>query len=123
MHALYHLADARLDARLITQIGYVLASFANDDTRLLGRDNSAQGQVGDGVLLVCLGRGQAIWAKVVVDLQVVHFLVVGIAIGRHRILGNGHDESGRRRGCWLCAGEARAQMYKPRNLESNGLQG
>ena len=45
VHTLDDLADAGTHARLVAQVGHVLACLANDDAGLLGRDNGAQCQL------------------------------------------------------------------------------
>ena len=47
-----HLGDASLDTGLIAEIGNVLASLADNDTSLLGRDEGTKGQGSSGIVLL-----------------------------------------------------------------------
>lgn len=104
VHALNNLAHTGLDASLVAQVCDILATLANNDTSFLGGDNGSEGQVGDGVFLVGLGRGLAVWAEtsVVVNLEVADSLIeLSFAIRRH-VLGRGHGEVvGRWTGRWV----------------------
>ena len=61
VNALDDLADTRLDAGLLAQVGYVLAALADDDAGLLGGDEGAEGErVRVRCVVLCstiLGRG------------------------------------------------------------------
>lgn len=52
MNALHDLAYSGLDSGLVAQLGDILAALADDNTGLFGGHDSAQGQLGLGVLLV-----------------------------------------------------------------------
>lgn len=93
MDALDNLANASLDASLVTQVCHILASLANDDAGLLGRHNRAQGQLGLGILLVGLGDDLAVGAEAWL---VIHLHVVGkvrdiVAVGRDAVLLSRHS--------------------------------
>lgn len=95
--ALDDLADASLDARLVPQVGDVLAALADDDAGFLGGDDCAEGELGLGVLLVRSRGRLAIGAEAglaVVELELVQ-RVEDVAVGGEGVLSGGHDG-----GCW-----------------------
>lgn len=85
-----HLADAGLDTSFVAKISDVLASLANNDTGLLGRDNGAEGKLGLGVFLVRLRGRFAVGAEAVFELHVVHVIDDITAVGRHEVLRGSH---------------------------------
>lgn len=102
VNALYNLADTGLDTSLVSEISDILATFANNDTGFLGRDNGAKGELGLSVLLVRLRGGFTVGAEALVDSKLIHLVddiaavVGGEGILRGRHFGGG-SESGRRR--------------------------
>ena len=56
MDAGHDFADAGSYTSLVTQVGNVLACFANNDASLLGRDNGAEGDLLIGVLFLGANR-------------------------------------------------------------------
>lgn len=70
MHTGHDLGNASFDSGLVTEVGDVLSSLANDDTSLLGGDNGAKGESSSSVLLV--GADSLLLLLAVVVLVVVH---------------------------------------------------
>lgn len=94
--ALDNLADARLDACLVAQIGHVLAAFPNDDARLLGRDNGAQRQLCLGIFFIGLGRGLSVGAKAgLIEVELVEGVAQVGAVVRKGVLRGRHCGRGR----------------------------
>lgn len=94
VHSLHNLADASLHARLVAQIGHVLAAFPNDHAGFLGGDNRAQSQLGLGILFVRLGGRVAIRAEarlVFAELKLIHAFGEVDRMLRDGVLGSGHD--------------------------------
>lgn len=85
MDALNDLANTSLDASLVTEVGNVLATLADDDTCFLRRDDGTQSELSLGVLLVRLRGRFAVGAKAVLQFQVVQG-VDDVAIVGHDIL-------------------------------------
>lgn len=81
MDTLDHLADACLDASLVSEISDILAALANDDTGFLGGDNGAEGELGLGVFFIRLGCRFAVWSQPLVHLKVVHGVDKVAAVG------------------------------------------
>ena len=93
MDALDDFADTGLHARLIAQVGNILAALSNDDTCLLGRHNCSQCQVRRGILLICLGCRLSVWTKagfILIQLELVERIGKVTAIGRNRVLNCRH---------------------------------
>ncbi len=95
--ALDNLADARLDARLVAQVGHVLSAFPNDDAGLLGRDDGAQRQLCLGIFLVSLGRRLSVRAKagLIAEVELVEGVAQVGAVGREGVLRSRHFGRGR----------------------------
>jgi hypothetical protein len=94
MYTLYYLADASLDAGLVSEVCNVLSALSNDDASFLGRDNGAQRQLGLGILLVRLRGGLAIRSQPIVHLKVIQAVDELVAVGRVVVLRGRHDELG-----------------------------
>ena len=84
MDALYDFADSGADASLVTQIGHVLSSLANDYTSLFGRHNGAKGQVGLRVFLLGALR------SVVGGVEAAIAVGAVVVRGRHLSVFGGH---------------------------------
>lgn len=92
MNTLNNLADAGLDASLVTEISNVLASLANDDASLLGGDDGAEGELSLGIFLVRLRGRFAIGTEAILELEVFHVVKNVAAVGGHKILRCRHFE-------------------------------
>ena len=93
MHTLDNLANTSLDAGLISQIGDVLATLANDNTSFFGGNDGSQGQLCLSILIVRLGRGLSVGTQtrlVIVDLELVEGVAEVRPIGGDLILGGRH---------------------------------
>lgn len=88
--ALNNLADASLDASLISEVGNVLATLADDDAGFLGGDDGAESQLSLGVLLVRLRGGFAIRTEAVVKLEIVQRVDEVSAAGLEDMLRSRH---------------------------------
>lgn len=51
-----NLADTSADASLVTKLGNILSSFADDDACFLRGDDGSQGDLSLGVLFICARR-------------------------------------------------------------------
>lgn len=91
MNALNHLAYTSLYASFVAKVGDVLATFSNDDARLLGGDNGAQSQLSLGIFLVRLRGELPVGAESFVHLQLVQRVDNVAAVGGKQILRSRHD--------------------------------
>lgn len=97
VNALYDLAHTGLDTGLVSEISDILATFADNDTSFLGRDNGAKGELGLSVLLVRLRGGFTIGAEALVHSKLIHLVddiaavVGGEGILRGRHFGGGSE--------------------------------
>ena len=88
VHARDDFAHAGADACLVTQVGDILASLANDDASFLGGDNGTQSDLCLGVLF--LG------ARVVVGVEAAYLIgeVVDAGVNGGRGVFGGHGDDG-----------------------------
>lgn len=91
MNTLNNLADASFHASLVTQVSNVLATLSNNDTRFLGGNNGAQGQLSLSIFLVRLRGKLPVGPESFVHFQLIQRVDDIAAIGRKQIL--------RRHGC------------------------
>lgn len=90
VNTLNDFANTGLDTCLISKIGDVLATLANNDTGFLGRDNCTKGELGLSVLLFRLRGRLAVRSEAVIHSELIHLIEDvttvagdGILRGRH----------------------------------------
>lgn len=86
MNTLNDLADTGLHSSFVTKVSNVLAALSNNDTRFLGGNNGAQGQLSLGIFLVRLRGKLPIGAESFVNFQLIQRVHDIAAIGRKQIL-------------------------------------
>lgn len=93
VNALHDLAHASLDSGLVAQLGDILATLSDDDAGFFGGNNSAQSQLGLGILLVSPRRRFPIGSEsglAVVELNAVQADGQVVSVGRKAVLVGRH---------------------------------
>lgn len=97
VNALHDLAYSGLDSSLVAQLGDILATLADDHTGFFGGHNSAQSQLGLGILLVGPRRRFSIRSEsglAVIELDAVQTDRKVVSVGREVVLVGRHGRIG-----------------------------
>ncbi|KAI6766591.1 hypothetical protein HG531_011813 [Fusarium graminearum] len=90
VNALHNLTNTSLDTSLISEIGDILATLANNDTGFLGGNNRTKGELGLSVLLLRLRGRFAVRTEAVIHSKLIHLVEDVTAVAGDGVLRGRH---------------------------------